>query len=52
MKILIYMFEGPISYNKEKINIAPSPLGTPLAKILNISLNNTEKLKFIFESPI
>ena len=30
MKIFIFMFEGPISNNKEKINIAPSPQGTPL----------------------
>ena len=27
------MCEGPISNNKEKINIAPPP-GTPLAKII------------------
>ena len=26
MKILLFMFEGPISYNKENINMAPSPL--------------------------
>ena len=32
MKILVYMFEGPISYNKENINIAPSPLGRRLQK--------------------
>ena len=30
MKIFVFMFEGLISYNKEKINIAPSPQGTPL----------------------
>ena len=40
MKILVFIFEGPISNNKEKINIAPSPLGTPLAK--NILLNFIE----------
>ena len=34
MKILISMFEGLTSKNKEKINIAPSPPGTPLAKII------------------
>ena len=34
MKILIFMFEGLISNNIEKINIAPSPLWTPLAKII------------------
>ena len=30
MKKFILMFEGLISNNKEKINIAPSPQGTPL----------------------
>ena len=35
---------------QKKINIAPSPPGTPPAKI--ILLNNTEKLIFMFESPI
>ena len=30
MQIFIFMFEGLISNNKEKINIAPSPQGTPL----------------------
>ena len=25
MKILVFMFEGPISYKREKRNIAPSP---------------------------
>ena len=34
MKMLKFMFEGPISNNIEKINIAPSPPGTPLAKII------------------
>ena len=34
MKTLIFMFEGPISNNKEKVNIAPSPPGTSLAKII------------------
>ena len=33
MKMLLFMFEGLISNNKENINIAPSPPGTPLAKI-------------------
>ena len=33
MKILVFMFEGPISYNKENIKIAPSPLGRPWQKI-------------------
>ena len=28
------MFGGPISNNKEKINVAPSPPWTPLAKII------------------
>ena len=47
------MFEGPISNNKEKINIAPSPPGTPLGKtVLLNSLNNTEILLFMFESSI
>ena len=32
MKILVFMFEGPIFNNKENINITPSPPGTPLAK--------------------
>ena len=41
MKILIFMFGGPISNNKEKINIATSPPRTPLAKI--IELNFFEK---------
>ena len=35
MKILKFMFEGPISNNKEKINIAPLPLGRPWQKLLN-----------------
>ena len=30
MKKFKFMFEGLISNNKEKINIAPSPHGTPL----------------------
>ena len=34
MKILVFMFEGPISYNKEKINIDPSPLERPWQKII------------------
>ena len=34
MKIFIFMFEGLISNNKDNINIAPSPQGTPLAKII------------------
>ena len=37
MKILVFMFEGPISNNKEKINIAPSPPGAPLAKIIELN---------------
>ena len=31
------MFEGPIPNNKENINIAPSPLGTPLANIIELN---------------
>ena len=34
MKISKFMFEGIISNNKEKKNIAPSPPGTPLTKII------------------
>ena len=30
MKNFLFMFEGLISNNKEQINIAPSPQGTPL----------------------
>ena len=37
MKLLNFMFEGPISNNKEKIDIAPSHLGTPLAKIIELN---------------
>ena len=29
MKILVFMFEGPISNNKENRNIALTPLGRP-----------------------
>ena len=38
MKIFIFMFEGLISNNKEKINIASSPQGTPLTKIIVLNL--------------
>ena len=41
MKILKFMFEGPVPNNKEKINIDPSPPGTPLAK--SILLNFFEQ---------
>ena len=34
IKIFILMFKGLISNNEEKINIAPSPQGTPLTKII------------------
>ena len=34
MNIFIFSFEGFISNNKEKINIAPSPPWEPLAKII------------------
>ena len=55
MKLLISMFEGLPFNNKEKINIAPSPPGTPLAlqKLFYwISLNHTEILIFMFGSRI
>ena len=39
MKILVFIFEGPISNNKEKINIAPSPPRTPLEKIMLLNLS-------------
>ena len=45
MKIFIFMFEGLISKNKEKINIAPSPQGTPLT-------NNKENKSLKFLSSI
>ena len=38
------MFDGPISYNKENINIVPSPLGRPLIRM--------EILLFKFKRPI
>ena len=41
MKILVFMFECPISYNKQNINI-----------FLFISLINIETLKLMFDSPI
>ena len=34
MKILLFMFEGPISNKKEKINIALLPLGRPWQKLI------------------
>ena len=47
------MFEGPISNNKEKINLPPLPLGRPWQKLFYfILLNHMELLIFMFESPI
>ena len=52
MNILIYMFEGSISNNKEKRNIAPPPLGRLLQNIsLWISFINSEILIFSIEGP-
>ena len=45
------MFKGPISHNKENINIAPSPLGRKKI-FLWISLINMKILIYKFECPI
>ena len=54
IKILKFISEVPISYNKEKINIAPSPPGKPLAffVFVLISLINMKILILMFEGPI
>ena len=50
---IVFMFEGPISNNIEKIILPPLPLGRPWQKLFYwISLNNTEMLVFMFQSPI
>ena len=52
MKILVFIFEGPISYNKENINIDPSPWDALGKQIFFwISLINMKILIFIFEGP-
>ena len=38
MKILVFGFEGPISFNKENIDIAPPPLSVTEMKSLDIEL--------------
>ena len=49
MKILVLMFEGPISNNKENRNTATSPLGRPWQKNILI---NMKILISMFEGPI
>ena len=48
------MFEGPISNNKEEINIDPSPPARPWQKIIfkKIYLIDMKIVIFMFESPI
>ena len=53
MKIFIFMFEGLISNNRTRKNIAPSPKASPWQK--NIFLNFFDfygNLVFKFEGPI
>ena len=52
MKILVLLFEGPISNNKEQRNIASSPWDALGKKdLFSISLTNMKILIIMFEGP-